>query len=65
MKIRYNKTKIFENEKEEKHYTLEEFIRASAQEMLCAAVEDEVTEYLMRLPNQKSDSAEEIGRAHV
>ena len=58
MKTRYNKTKIFENEKEENHYTLEEFIRASAQEMLCAAVEDEVTEYLMRLPNQKSDSAE-------
>lgn len=58
MKKQYNKTKIFENTGDENLYTLEEFMRASAQEMLAAAVADEVTEYLMRLPHERSDQRE-------
>lgn len=55
----YNEKKIFESEIEEgRDFFLEEFIRASAQTMLFAAVDDEVTEYLKRLPGERSDRAE-------
>ena len=56
----YNETKTFESgtAQESELYTLEEFMRASAQTMLSAAVEDEVTEYLKRLPGERSDRAE-------
>lgn len=63
MKKEYDKNeikqnKIFESKSEEVSYTLEEFVRASAQEMICGAVAEEVAEFLMRLPHQKSNLAE-------
>lgn len=60
MKKDYNETKIFESEAEQsgKEFSLEEFIRASAQGMLGAAIEDEATEYLRRLWGERSESAE-------
>lgn len=56
----YNGSRIFESLESEEinQFTLEEFIRSSAQQMLAAAVEAEVTEYLQRGHRQRSSQAE-------
>lgn len=49
---------FFEDQTDVQAFSLEEMIRGSAQTMIQAAVEDEVTEFLGRLPHQKSVEAE-------
>lgn len=60
MKKDYNESKIFESLESEElgEFTLEEFIRTSAQRMLSAAVAEEVTEYLRRGHRERSEKAE-------
>lgn len=55
----YNTTSIFDNEIEQESenlspFSLEAMVRSAAQRMIQAALEEEVTEFLERLPGEKS-----------
>lgn len=59
MREEYDGTGIFENGDEASgEYTLESIVRSAAQRMIQGALEMEVTEFLGRMPGEKSDAAE-------
>ncbi|MGH9425537.1 MAG: IS256 family transposase, partial [Terriglobia bacterium] len=59
MREEYKERSIFENEEEvSEGYSLESLVRSAAQRMIEGALEAEVTEFLGRMPGEKSDVAE-------
>lgn len=61
----YNDLGLFDNEIVEENdalspFSLEAMIRSAAQRMIAAALEAEVTEFLQRLPGEKTDLADEF-----
>jgi putative transposase len=63
MKKEYNETRIFDNENATESenlspFSLEAIVRSAAQRMIQAALEAEVTEFLQRLPGEKSPPEE-------